>query len=143
MAKYLLSYDEQDVKNGKLDVSPDGVLKSAGKGGSDDPVLPQKVLFSDYKDYEGHSQAYCCGVPTCNITADEAYELCLATMPFLFLGNGRMVTSVAKTSTWLVAASVYIKEATTSCGSSFEIQNPSADLPNTYERFPLTTFKQS
>ena len=56
MAKYLLSYDEQDVKNGKLDVSPDGVLKSAGKGGSDDPVLPQKVLFSDYKDYEGHSQ---------------------------------------------------------------------------------------
>lgn len=34
MAKYLLSYDEQDVKNGNLDVSPDGVLKSAGKLGS-------------------------------------------------------------------------------------------------------------
>ena len=141
MAKYLLSYDEQDVKNGNLDVSPDGVLKSAGKGGA---VMPQKVfLFSEYKDYEGHSEGYCCGVPVSTITADEAYELCLASMPFLFLGNGRMVTSVAKTSTWLVAASVYIKEATTSCGSSFEIQNPSADLPNTYERFPLTTFKQS
>ena len=27
MAKYLLSYDEQDVKNGKLDVSPDGVFR--------------------------------------------------------------------------------------------------------------------
>ena len=140
MAKYLLSYDEQDVKNGNLDVSPDGVLKSAGKGGA---VLPQKVLFSEYKDYEGHSQGYCCGVPTSTITADEAYELCLAAMPFLFLGNGRMVTFVAKTSTWLVAASVYITEATTACGSSFEIQNPSADHPNTYERFPLTNFKQS
>ena len=34
MAKYLLSYDEQDVKEGKLDVSPDGVLKSARKSGS-------------------------------------------------------------------------------------------------------------
>lgn len=37
MAKYLLSYDEQDVKNGKLDVSPDGILKSAGNG---ETVLP-------------------------------------------------------------------------------------------------------
>ena len=143
MAKYLLSYDEQDVKNGKLDVSPDGVLKSAGKGGSDDPVLPQKVLFRGYGEYEGNPQNFCCGVPVSTITADEAYELCLAAMPFLFLGNGHMVTSVAKTSTWLVAASVYITEATTSCGSSFEIQSPSADYPNTYDRFPLTDFKQS
>lgn len=140
MAKYLLSYDERDVKEGKLDVSPDGVLKSAGNG---ETVLPQKVLFSEYKDYEGHSEGYCCGVPVSTITADEAYELCLASMPFLFLGNGRMVTSVAKTSTFLVAASAYITETTTSCGSSFEIQNPSADHPNTYERFALAVFKQS
>ena len=39
MAKYLLSYDEQDVKNGNLDVSPDGVLKSAGTGASDDTLV--------------------------------------------------------------------------------------------------------
>ena len=38
MAKYLLSYDEQDVKNGKLDVSPDGVLRSAGSS-EEPPVI--------------------------------------------------------------------------------------------------------
>jgi hypothetical protein len=39
MAKYLLSYDEQDVKNGNLDVSPDGVLRSAGKSATERPVI--------------------------------------------------------------------------------------------------------
>ena len=32
MAKYLLSYDEEDVKAGRLDVDSEGVLRSAGGG---------------------------------------------------------------------------------------------------------------
>lgn len=47
MAKYLLSYDEQDVKNGNLDVSPDGVLKSAGKGPAVVTVLHITVTSYD------------------------------------------------------------------------------------------------
>ena len=47
MAKYLLSYDEQDVKNGNLDVSPDGVLKSAGKGPAMVTVLHITVMSYD------------------------------------------------------------------------------------------------
>ena len=47
MAKYLLSYDEQDVKNGNLDVSPDGVLKSAGNGPAVVTVLHITVTSYD------------------------------------------------------------------------------------------------
>lgn len=51
MAKYLLSYDEQDVKNGNLDVSPDGVLKSAGKGPAMVTVL--HITVTSYDDVTG------------------------------------------------------------------------------------------
>ena len=84
MAKYLLSYDEQDVKNGNLDVSPDGVLKSAGNGGA---VLPQKVLFSDTID----GVTYCCGQKCSDMTIEEAYALCLKTMPFVVSRDGTVL----------------------------------------------------
>ena len=84
MAKYLLSYDEADVKKGNLDVSPDGVLRSAGKSGSDEPVLPQKVLAYDYNGSNGYLW---CGQPASEMTLEEAYALCLSKMPFVLGGE--------------------------------------------------------
>ena len=91
MAKYLLSYDEQDVKNGKLDVSPDGVLKSAGKGGSDDPVLPQKVMLVELRE---NSEYYWCGQKASELTPEEALALCLKKIPFVMGGEDWFVTAV-------------------------------------------------
>lgn len=92
MAKYLLSYDEADVKKGNLDVSPDGVLRSAGKSGSDEPVLPQKVLAVDPRASEGYY--LWCGQRADQMTLEEAYALCLSKMPFVLGGENWLATSV-------------------------------------------------
>lgn len=91
MAKYLLSYDEQDVKNGNLDVSPDGVLRSAGKSGSDEPVLPQKVLFRS-TDSEGN--ILCCGQKASEMTIEEGLALCLSKIPYLIGEEDWFVTGI-------------------------------------------------
>ena len=138
MAKYLLSYDEQDVKSGKLDVSSDGVLKSAGKGGSDDPVLPQKVLFTE-TDSEGNT--LCCGRKCSEMTKEEALALCLRTMPFLLGSENYIVTSVALTPTYLVAHGPFVYEACGGCGSyDYSIASYSQDES---PRIPVSKFKQS
>lgn len=91
MAKYLLSYDEADVKKGNLDVSPDGVLRSAGKSGSDEPIPPQKVLAADPNGPEGYLW---CGQLASEMTLEEAYALCLSKMPFVLGGENWLATSV-------------------------------------------------
>ena len=91
MAKYLLSYDEADVKKGNLDVSPDGVLRSVGKSGSDEPVLPQKVLFES-TDSEGNT--LCCGRKASEMTIEEGLALCLSKMPFVLGDEDWFVTGI-------------------------------------------------
>lgn len=88
MAKYLLSYDEADVKKGNLDVSPDGVLKSAGNG---ETVLPQKVLFRS-TDSEGN--VLCCGQKASEMTIEEGLALCLSKMPYVMGGEDWFVTGI-------------------------------------------------
>ena len=91
MAKYLLSYDEQDVKKGNLDVSPDGVLRSAGKSGSDEPVPPQKVLFSS-TDSDGN--ILCCGQKASEMTIEEGLALCISKMPYVMGEEDWFATAV-------------------------------------------------
>ena len=138
MAKYLLSYDEQDVKNGNLDVSPDGVLKSAGKSGSDEPVLPQKVLFTE-TDSEGNT--LCCGRKCSEMTKEEALALCLQTMPFLFGGENFLVLGAVLTSTYLVANGMWPASSAGGCGDyDYSIRGYS---PDESPRIPVSAFKQS
>ena len=118
MAKYLLSYDEADVKKGNLDVSPDGVLRSAGKSGSDDPVLLQKVLFRS-TDSEGN--ILCCGQKASEMTIEEGLALCFSKMPFVLGGEDWLATAVkiADTSNarkTLMVAGVHV--AAGSCAGS-------------------------
>lgn len=134
MAKYLLSYDEQDVKNGNLDVSPDGVLKSAGNGGA---VMPQMVLFTE-TDSDGNT--LCCGRKCSEMTKEEALALCLQTMPFLLGGETWLATSVYLTSTWLVAAGLSIASGQYGCGDlDFAISGG----PDVAAKIPVSAFKQS
>jgi hypothetical protein len=137
MAKYLLSYDEQDVKNGNLDVSPDGVLKSAGKSGSDEPVLPQKVLFRS-TDSEGN--ILCCGQKASEMTIEEGLALCLSKMPYVMGGEDwfgtavRIVDAGSTTDKALAVAGVHLVAG--SCAGS-TTQEPVGII------IMKTSFKQS
>ena len=136
MAKYLLSYDEQDVKNGKLDVSPDGILKSAGNG---ETVLPQKVLFRS-TDSEGN--ILCCGQKASEMTIEEGLALCFSKMPFVLGEEDWFVTGIRIMATGgsasqvekaLIAAGA--KPGVSGCGGAC------ADMA--CRSIPNTEFKQS
>ncbi len=80
MAKYLLSYDEQDVKNGNLDVSPDGVLKSAGKGPAMVTVL--HITVTSYDDVTGTATIIADKTPSeMMLAAAEGPIWCTVTIP--------------------------------------------------------------
>ena len=115
MAKYLLSYDEADVKKGNLDVSPDGVLKSSGNG---ETVLPQKVLFRS-TDSEGN--ILCCGQKASEMTLEEGLALCLSKMPFVLGGEGWLATGVniadTQTSTGKANKSLMVAGVLVTAGS--------------------------
>ncbi len=63
MANYHLQFDDEDVKNGLLNVDPDGCLKPA-----------KKVIFTETLD---DGTILCCGKPAKEMTQDEAYGLCM------------------------------------------------------------------
>lgn len=129
MAKYLLSYDEQDVKDGKLDVSPDGVLRSAGKSGSDEPVLPQKVLFYS-TDSEGNF--LCCGQKASEMTIEEGLALCLSKMPYVMGGEDWFCTAVKLDDTSntgnkkLFVAGMQVADSGTTAGPTMAVINGTA-----------------
>lgn len=137
MAKYLLSYDEADVKKGNLDVSPDGVLRSAGKSGSDEPVLPQKVLFTE-TDSDGST--LCCGRKCSEMTKEEALALCLRTIPFLLGGETWLATTVCLTPSALIVSGLRAKEDSDCGGVDYTIGTVyGSELP----KIPVSAFKQS
>ena len=100
MANYHLQFDDNDVKNGLLNVDPDGCLK-----------LPKPVLF--WEDRGGVT--YCCGRPASEMTLNEAYDLCCKYLACGALYNsipGVKVASVnihgsSSTQTYLMATYVY------------------------------------
>ena len=63
MENYHLQFDDEDVKNGLLNVDPDGCLKPA-----------KKVIFNETLD---DGTILFCGRPANEMTQDEAYGLCM------------------------------------------------------------------
>lgn len=136
MAKYLLSYDEQDVKNGNLDVSPDGVLKSAGKSeDSEEFVVTFSIGSVDWiRAIKGGTQGESISVIghsmnniTCDKSAQEIYDAFVANKKVkgvLLAGNGSYATlflhldfCVSATSSF----SVIYNEGNSSVGASDHI----------------------
>ncbi len=85
MANYHLQFDDNDVKNGLLNVDPDGCLKG---------VTPEKVLFTEKRD----GVTYCCGIPAAEMTIQEALDLCRANLGKMYCdavgGSLSLVASV-------------------------------------------------
>ena len=139
MAKYLLSYDEADVKKGNLDVSPDGVLRSAGKSGSDEPVLPQKVLFRS-TDSEGN--ILCCGQKASEMTIEEGLALCFSKMPFVLGEEDWLVTGIRIMDT--VGSASQVEKALIASGTKPAVSGCSGVSANiAYRSISNTEFKQS
>ncbi len=74
MANYHLQFDDNDVKNGLLNVDADGCLKGVSK---------PKVLV--HLEFDADNKYYINDTPVSALTMEEAYDICSAAMPNLWL----------------------------------------------------------